>query len=288
MPCRTCSISDSLALPTRIFRGQQSCRIMRQLCLVPRGVAVSAVPSWTCAARSAGLIGPVVGAPAVRVPAAPGRPYVVDASAQRRARHGQVQVTFRLRERASGAAYEMTEQAQLEPVVCVLAESAGLARDAADLVEVEYEPLPSVASVEAALQPRAPKDHAELDDNLCYRLQREGGDVDRAFQEAECVVRLRVDNPRVAPVPMEPRGIVVVPEGGALTAWVSSQAPHGVRADLAQAIGLDPASFGWWRPTSAGGSAPRAAPAPSTSWPVTWRCSTIDPSSEWRRAVRTC
>jgi carbon-monoxide dehydrogenase large subunit len=124
------------------------------------------------------------------------------------------------------------------PIVCVAAESPSVARDAADLIEVVYEPLPSVASAEAALEADAPLVHRELESNLCYRLQREGGDVDRAFAEADTVVRLRVDNPRVAPVPMEPRGIVVVPESGGLTAWVSTQAPHGARFDLANAVGL--------------------------------------------------
>jgi aerobic carbon-monoxide dehydrogenase large subunit len=124
------------------------------------------------------------------------------------------------------------------PIVCVAAESPSVARDAADLIEVEYEPLPSVASAEAALEPDAPRVHHELESNLCYRLQRDGGDVDRAFAEADTVVHLRVDNPRVAPVPMEPRGIVVVPESGGLTAWVSTQAPHGARVDLANAVGL--------------------------------------------------
>ncbi|HET6316665.1 MAG TPA: xanthine dehydrogenase family protein molybdopterin-binding subunit [Chloroflexota bacterium] len=126
-----------------------------------------------------------------------------------------------------------------QAVACIAAESPSLARDAADLVEVEYEPLASVASAEAALEPDAPRVHADLEDNVCYRLEREGGDVERAFAAADTVVRVRVNNPRVAPVAMEPRGIVVVPdESGGLTAWVSTQAPHGARGDLARAVGL--------------------------------------------------
>jgi carbon-monoxide dehydrogenase large subunit len=125
-------------------------------------------------------------------------------------------------------------------VVAVLAATAAQARDAADLVEVEYEARPSVASAEAALAPEAPRVHPELDSNLCYLLPRGGGDVERAFQEADAVVQLRVDNPRVAPVTLEPRGIVVVPEAasGMLTAWISTQNPHGTRNDLASTLGL--------------------------------------------------
>ncbi|MBV9171338.1 MAG: xanthine dehydrogenase family protein, partial [Chloroflexi bacterium] len=125
-----------------------------------------------------------------------------------------------------------------EPIVAIVAESAAAARDAAELVEVDYEPLPSVASAEEALQPDAPRVHPELDSNLCYRLARDGGDPETAFNTAEVTVQVRVDNPRVAPVPLEPRGVVAVPEGESLTVWISSQNPHGTRADLARVLGL--------------------------------------------------
>jgi aerobic carbon-monoxide dehydrogenase large subunit len=127
------------------------------------------------------------------------------------------------------------------PVVAVLAETAAGARDAADLVEVDYEPQPAVSSAEAALQPDAPRVHAELDNNVCYTLKKEGGDVEQAFREADTVVKLRVDSPRVAPIALEPRGCVAVPGGeGAqrLTVWISSQSPHGARADIARTLGL--------------------------------------------------
>ncbi len=149
-----------------------------------------------------------------------------------------------------------------QPVVCVAAESQSVARDAADLVEVEYESLPSIASAEAALEPDAPRVHPELENNVCYRLQREGGDVERAFAEADTVVRLRVDNPRVAPVPMEPRGIVVVPDNGKLTAWVSTQSPHGARADLSSAIGIDQDQLRVVAPDVGGGFGAKSGASP--------------------------
>ena len=129
-----------------------------------------------------------------------------------------------------------------DPIVAIVADSAGAARDAADLVEVDFDPQASVASAEAALEPGAPRVHPELESNLCYLLKKEGGDPDRAFAEADTVVQLRVDNPRVAPIPLEPRGVVAVPGDGStvhrLTVWASSQAPHGLRTDLARALGL--------------------------------------------------
>ncbi|MCA1648461.1 MAG: molybdopterin-dependent oxidoreductase, partial [Chloroflexi bacterium] len=134
-----------------------------------------------------------------------------------------------------------------DPIVAILADTADLARDAADLVQVEFDPQPSIASAEAALEPGAPVVHPELGSNLCYTLTREGGDVGRAFAEADTVVSLAVDSPRVAPIPLEPRGIVAVPgaagSGPRLTIWVSSQAPHGVKHDVARALDLDPAEL---------------------------------------------
>jgi carbon-monoxide dehydrogenase large subunit len=130
-----------------------------------------------------------------------------------------------------------------DPIVAIVAESAGIARDAADLVEVDFDPQPSVASAEAALAAAAPRVHPQLDSNLCFVLTREGGDVERAFRDADVVVQVRVDSPRVAPVPLEPRGVVAVPGGAGgprLTVWASSQAPHGLRADLARVLRLDP------------------------------------------------
>src|SRR5712692_11380751 len=97
------------------------------------------------------------------------------------------------------------------PIVAIIAETPDIARDAADLVQIEFDPQPGVASAEAALEAGAPLVHPEMGSNVCYTLKREGGDVDRAFHEADTVVRLRVDSPRVAPITLEPRGIVAVP-----------------------------------------------------------------------------
>ena len=149
-----------------------------------------------------------------------------------------------------------------EPIVAIVAETAAQARDAAELVEVDYEPLPSVASAEAALADDAPRVHPELDSNVCYRLVRDGGEPDRAFSEAEVVVRLRVDNPRVAPVPLEPRGVVAVPEGDQLTVWISSQNPHGTRADLGRVLGIDELKLRAIAPDVGGGFGAKSGATP--------------------------
>ncbi|HEX2520036.1 MAG TPA: xanthine dehydrogenase family protein molybdopterin-binding subunit, partial [Castellaniella sp.] len=123
------------------------------------------------------------------------------------------------------------------PIAAVVAHSRALAQDAANAIAVEYDPLPSVVNAEKALEPGAPLAREELDSNICYTTTRKGGDVDKAFAEAEHIVRMHIASPRLVALAIEPRGILVKPEPmGDLTVWLSTQGPHRVRADLATAI----------------------------------------------------
>src|SRR5919109_2486689 len=123
------------------------------------------------------------------------------------------------------------------PVAAVVAQSRALADDAANAIEVEYEALPSVVNAEKSLEPGAPLAREELDSNICYTVTRKGGDVDKAFAEAEHLVRLHIASPRLVALAIEPRGVLAKPEPtGDLTVWLSTQSPHRVRADLATAI----------------------------------------------------
>ncbi|HXG53527.1 MAG TPA: xanthine dehydrogenase family protein molybdopterin-binding subunit [candidate division Zixibacteria bacterium] len=125
------------------------------------------------------------------------------------------------------------------PIAAVVAESRAAAEDAAGAVAVEYDPLPAVVSAEKALEPGAPLAREELDSNVCYVATKKGGDVERAFAEAEHVVRMRIASPRLVALALEPRGVVARPEPtGDLTVWLSTQSPHRVRPDLAAAIGF--------------------------------------------------
>jgi carbon-monoxide dehydrogenase large subunit len=125
------------------------------------------------------------------------------------------------------------------PVAAVVAESRAVAHDAASAVAVEYEALPAVVKAEDALAPGAPLAREELDSNVCYVASKKGGDVEKAFAEADHIVRLRIASPRLVAMAIEPRGIVAKPEPtGDLTVWLSTQSPHRVRVDLAAAIGL--------------------------------------------------
>jgi carbon-monoxide dehydrogenase large subunit len=123
------------------------------------------------------------------------------------------------------------------PVAAVVAQSAALAQDAAQAIEVAYDPLPVVVHVDKALAPGAPLAREELDSNVCYTVTKTGGNVDKAFAEAEHIARLRLASPRLVALAIEPRGIVAKPEPtGELTVWLSTQSPHRVRADLAIAL----------------------------------------------------
>jgi len=126
-------------------------------------------------------------------------------------------------------------------VAVVVAESRGLAQDAAELVEVDYEPLQAVTDVEAALADGAPIVHDEFGTNRCYTWPLAGGeDVDALFAEAEVTVEERYRQQRLIPNPMEPRGVIAstVPATGEVTLYTSSQIPHIARVTLALGTGV--------------------------------------------------
>ena len=139
-----------------------------------------------------------------------------------------------------------------DPVVAVVAESAAAARDAADLVFVDYEPLDVVGDVEQALE--APPIHEGLasDSNVAYDRSR--GDRD-AFDSVEGPVRLSgvVDHPRVVPAPMENRVILAEWKEGGVTVHLSSQAPQLMQEQLAADFGLPQTSVRVITPFVGGG-----------------------------------
>src|SRR5207247_8006590 len=98
------------------------------------------------------------------------------------------------------------------PVAAVIAQNRALAHDAVNAIVVEYEALPAVVNAEKALEPGAPLARGELESNVCYVATKKGGDVDKAFAEAEHVVRMRIASPRLVAMAMETRGMVATPE----------------------------------------------------------------------------
>ncbi|MCL6563647.1 MAG: xanthine dehydrogenase family protein molybdopterin-binding subunit [Firmicutes bacterium] len=124
-------------------------------------------------------------------------------------------------------------------VAMVVAEDRYTARDAAEAVEVEYEPLPAVVDAWAAVQEGAPLVHPDAPGNLA--LHWTAGSVDqKAFDEAEVVVRQRFVQQRLIPNPMEPRAAVAWYDPGTenLTVWMTSQNPHIHRFLLSGILGI--------------------------------------------------
>ncbi len=126
------------------------------------------------------------------------------------------------------------------PVAVVVATDRYIARDAADLVEVDYEPLPAVADPERALAAGAPAVHPEWPDNVAFTFHQEGGDVEQAFREAEVVVKQRITSQRLIPTAMETRGVVAEWRAGerTLNLYSSTQIPHLLRTLLAGILGM--------------------------------------------------
>ncbi len=123
-------------------------------------------------------------------------------------------------------------------VAVVVAETSGQAVDAAEMVIVDYDPLETVIDPEAALADDAPVVFPEHGSNLAIEFNF--GEDPSILDDAEVVVTGRFLNQRLAPVPMEPNGILVQPDGDeAMTAYVPTQNPHGVRDPLAGMVGLE-------------------------------------------------
>ncbi len=128
---------------------------------------------------------------------------------------------------------------QGDGVAVVVAESRALAKDAAELVEVDYEPLPSVANLEKALEDGAPLVHSELGTNECYVWKLETDDVQAAIDAADVVVTRRYVQPRLIPNAIEPRGVLAqVGPTGDVTLWSATQTPHILRFALQLVLGI--------------------------------------------------
>jgi aerobic carbon-monoxide dehydrogenase large subunit len=129
-----------------------------------------------------------------------------------------------------------------EPVAMVVAESPYLAEDARDEVLVDWEPLPSVGDAELALKEGAPLVWPDRDwpDNVCATFEKEMGDVDRAFAEADVVVTERYRIQRQFACSLEGRGVLAEWDRNVdeLTLWTSSQIVHIARDLLSAVLGL--------------------------------------------------
>lgn len=141
-------------------------------------------------------------------------------------------------------------------VAVVLARSEYEAHDAAEAVVVDYEPLPPVVDLEEAASDRALV-HEELGTNVCYTwdLVPDAAALERAFAEAAHKVSERYVQQRLVPSPIEPRGVLVVPQpfGGEYTLYSATQIPHILRVMLALTLGIPETSLRVVAPAVGGG-----------------------------------
>ncbi|MDQ1397975.1 MAG: aerobic carbon-monoxide dehydrogenase large subunit [Acidimicrobiaceae bacterium] len=136
-----------------------------------------------------------------------------------------------------------------DPIAVVVGETKAAAMDGAELVIVDYDPLPSVTDPEEALGPDAPLQFDTMDSNLAAGLR----DPDRdALSDADVVVRGRFVNQRVAVMPMEGNAIAVIPSTGLqgrpgpgtpITCYVSTQMPHMWDGLMSRLLKLEPGSL---------------------------------------------
>jgi aerobic carbon-monoxide dehydrogenase large subunit len=127
-----------------------------------------------------------------------------------------------------------------EIVAMVVAESRALAEDAAELVEVDYDPLPVVVDMIAGAEAGAPLIHPEWGDNVALRFKTGFGDAAAALAAADVRVRERFHVQRYVGMPMETRGVLAQWDArdGSLTTWNGTQVVHFVQQGLVAALGL--------------------------------------------------
>lgn len=141
-----------------------------------------------------------------------------------------------------------------EPVAAVAAKSEDVAAQALGLIDIEYEPLPVAADIEAALDPTAPVIHettprrlglfhglgdlGPLEGNTCYKYAFSRGDIDKIFAEAEHVVEGEYVFPAIYQYAMETHAAIGDFKEGKITVWANCQHPHIIRAEIADIFSL--------------------------------------------------
>jgi len=142
-----------------------------------------------------------------------------------------------------------------DAVVVVVAESDAVARDAAGLVEVDYEPLPAVVDLEAAAA--GPFAHSDMDSNVSYvwSLDPDRAKLDQAFAAAAHVIEETYVQQRLIPSAMEPRGVVALPQpfGGDITFYSATQVPHILKVMAGLTLGIPESKLRVVAPSVGGG-----------------------------------
>src|SRR5438067_5409802 len=143
-----------------------------------------------------------------------------------------------------------------EPVAVVVARNRYIAEDAADLVRVDYDPLPVVVDPERALEPSAPVLHQAVGSNLAGNRRLVYGDPDGAFRDADVVLTERFTLPKYGSTPIETYGVIArwEPLDGVCTVWSNFMGPFIMHPLTARVLGLAENKLRFIVPTDIGGS----------------------------------
>jgi carbon-monoxide dehydrogenase large subunit len=169
-----------------------------------------------------------------------------------------------------------------DPVALVIATSRAAARDAVDLVDVDYDPLEATVDPEKAVSGKAPQLHAEVPNNVAFTWNVAGGDADAAFASAPVKVSLRLVQQRLLPTAMEPRSAVASYNRatGQLTLWVTSQNPHIHRFLTCVTLGLPEHKIRVVSPDVGGGFGSKI-PGYADEFLVAWAAMTLGRPVKW-------
>ena len=146
-----------------------------------------------------------------------------------------------------------------EPIAAVVADSRYLAEDALADIRVDYEPLPAVVELEAALKPGSPTVHADLDSNLAAHVIQTIGNYSQASAKANLTLKRRLIYDHGTAAAMENRGVVAAWDrrSQSLTVWDTTQAPIPIRNGLASMLGLSENQVRVIAPFIGGGFGPK-------------------------------
>jgi carbon-monoxide dehydrogenase large subunit len=164
-----------------------------------------------------------------------------------------------------------------EPIAIVATEERYQGADAAELVEVDYDPLPAVIDMDAALD----NDTLLFPDagtNLVFEMPSHQA---ASFDGCDVVVNARIANQRVAPCPLEVRSAAAAPtDDGRLTVWLSTQGVHPARQTIAGALGVDPSSVRVLCPDVGGGFGAKGSVYPEEVL-TAWVARALDRPARW-------
>jgi len=143
-----------------------------------------------------------------------------------------------------------------EPVAVIVAESRALAEDAAEMVQVEYQPLPVVMAVEEAAQSASVLLHEQVGSNVVSHRTFSFGEWERYLREAPHIIEARFEYPKTTATPIETYGVIAdyAPGTGEYTVWANFHGPFTLHTVMAQALKVSPHQLRLQVPADIGGS----------------------------------